>query len=79
MDDQQRQEAVDAHIAWCRDERASAVDMLARVDAGWTFQASHGDEPLLDITAERVAHWRQIIERMDAIIAAYGRRVADSK
>jgi hypothetical protein len=59
-------------LAWCRDERDRAVEMLRRIeDEGWTFHESRGDDRMRDATAKRANRQRQIIERMDRLIAGF--------
>jgi hypothetical protein len=57
-------------LIWCRDERERAVETLRRIEEeGWTFHETHGDERMRDVTAKRSGRQRQIIERMDRLIA----------
>jgi hypothetical protein len=47
---------------------------LADIADGWTFHEAHGNEQMRDVTADRAAKQREIIYRMDRLIAAYGKR-----
>ena len=59
-------------LAWCRDERDRALETLRRIEEeGWTFHESRGDDRLRDVTAKRGNRQRQIIERMDLLIAEF--------
>ncbi|MGZ8997688.1 MAG: hypothetical protein ACXW2T_02425 [Allosphingosinicella sp.] len=62
-------------LAWCRHERERALETLHRIeDEGWTFHEARGDDRLLDVTAKRDNRQRQIIERMDRLIAQFEAR-----
>ena len=59
-------------LAWCRDERDRALETLRRIeDEGWTFHEVRGDDLMRDVTAKRANRQRQIIERMDRLIAQF--------
>ena len=59
-------------LAWCRDERDRALETLRRIeDEGWTFHETRGDDRMRDVTAKRANRQRQIIERMDRLIAQF--------
>lgn len=59
-------------LAWCRDERDRALETLRRIEEeGWTFHETRGDDRMRDVTAKRVNRQRQIIERMDRLIAQF--------
>ena len=59
-------------LAWCRDERDRAIETLRRIeDEGWTFHETRGDDRMRDATAKRANRQRQIIERMDRLIAQF--------
>ena len=59
-------------LEWCRDERDRAIETLRRIeDEGWTFQETRGDDRMRDVTAKRANRQRQIIERMDRLIAQF--------
>ena len=72
MTDPEREEVIRRHIAWCRKERAEAQEFIDLVEKGWRFDEGQGDAPMVDVTDKRVAHWREVIEKMTAIIGAYG-------
>jgi hypothetical protein len=59
-------------LAWCRDERDRAIETLRMIeDKGWTFHETRGDDRMRDVTAKRANRQRQIIERMDRLIAQF--------
>ena len=59
-------------LAWCRDERDRALETLRRIeDESWTFHETRGDDRMRDVTAKRANRQRQIIERMDRLIAQF--------
>ena len=59
-------------LLWCRDERDRAIETLRRIeDEGWTFHEVRGDDRMRDVTAKRANRQRQIIERMDRLIAQF--------
>ena len=59
-------------LEWCRDERDRALETLRRIeDDGWTFHETRGDDRMRDVTAKRANRQRQIIERMDRLIAQF--------
>ena len=59
-------------LLWCRDERERAIETLRRIeDEGWTFHETRGDERMRDVTVKRANRQRQIIERMDRLIAQF--------
>ncbi len=54
-----------------RDERDRAIEMLRLIEEeGWTHHEMRGDDILRDVTRKRVNRQRQIIERMERLIAA---------
>ena len=63
--------AVDA-LELLRDERDRALEMLRLIEEeGWTHHEIRGDDVMRDVTRKRANRQRQIIERMDRLIAAY--------
>lgn len=56
-----------------RDERDRALEMLRLIEEeGWThYEAQGNDDTIRDVTEKRANRQRQIIERMDRLIAAY--------
>jgi hypothetical protein len=56
-----------------RDERDRALEMLRLIEEeGWThYEAQGGDDTIRDVTEKRANRQRQIIERMDRLIAEY--------
>ncbi|HEY5723100.1 MAG TPA: hypothetical protein VIT45_12335 [Allosphingosinicella sp.] len=59
-------------LEYCRDERDRALETLRRIeDEGWTFHEARGDDRMRDVTAKRANRQRQIIERMDRLIAQF--------
>ena len=54
-----------------RDERDRALEMLRLIEEeGWTHHEAQGhDDTIRDVTAKRANRQRQIIERMDRLIA----------
>jgi len=73
MTEDERKEAIQQHVAVCLGERDHAEDGLVKIKAGWTFHEANGDEPMRDVTEQRAGRFRNVIERMDSIIAAYRR------
>jgi hypothetical protein len=58
-------------IELLRDERDRAVEMLRLIEEeGWThYEAQGNDDTVRDVTEKRANRQRQIIERMDRMIA----------
>ena len=55
-----------------RDERERAIEMLRLIEEeGWTHHEMRGDDLLRDVTRKRANRQRQIIERMERLIAAH--------
>ena len=56
-----------------RDERDRALEILRLIEEeGWThYEAQGGDDTIRDVTEKRGNRQRQIIERMDRLIASY--------
>lgn len=56
-----------------RDERDRALETLRLIEEeGWThYEAQGGDDTIRDVTEKRANRQRQIIERMDRLIAEY--------
>ena len=54
-----------------RDERDRAIEMLRLIEEeGWThYEAQGSDDTVRDVTEKRANRQRQIIERMDRMIA----------
>ena len=54
-----------------RDERERAIEMLRLIEEeGWThYEAQGSDDTVRDLTGKRANRQRQIIERMDRLIA----------
>ena len=54
-----------------RDERDRALEMLRLIEEeGWThYEAQGNDDTVRDVTAKRANRQRQILERMDRLIA----------
>ena len=61
-----------------RDERDRALEMLRLIEEeGWTHYESQGnDDTVRDVTEKRANRQRQIIERMDRMIAELESRSA---
>jgi hypothetical protein len=57
-----------------RDERDRAIELLRLIEEeGWThYEAQGGDDTIRDVTEKRANRQRQIIERMDRLIAGFG-------
>ncbi len=55
------------------DERDRALEVLRLIEEeGWThYEAQGGDDTIRDVTEKRANRQRQIIERMDRLIAEY--------
>ena len=55
-----------------RDERDRAIEMLRLIEEeGWTHHETRGDDVMRDVTRKRANRQRQIIERMERLIAAH--------
>jgi hypothetical protein len=61
-----------------RDERSRAIRMLRLIEEdGWTHHEVRGPgDTIRDVTEKRANRQRQIIERMDRLIADYEARLA---
>jgi hypothetical protein len=61
-----------------RDERDRALEMLRLIEEeGWThYEAQGSDDTIRDVTEKRANRQRQIIERMDRMIAELESRSA---
>ena len=58
-------------LALIRDERDRAIELLRRIEEEWlTLHEAVGDAPTRDVTKKRAGRQRQIIERMDRLLAA---------
>ena len=59
-----------------RDERERAIEALRLIEEeGWTHYEQQGaGDTIRDVTAKRANRQRQIIERMDRLIAGFGAR-----
>jgi len=61
-------------VALIRDERDRAIEMLRQIEEeGLVIHEGHGDAPMRDVTAKRANRQRQIIERMDLLLAEFER------
>lgn len=59
-------------VAWYREERDRARETIRLAEeGGWTFHEARGNEPMRDVTAERVAQCRRTAERMEALIRVH--------
>lgn len=57
-------------IAWCRNERASALDGIDAVETRYMrLHSQTAGSPMVDITDSHVANLRRIIAEMDRLIA----------
>jgi hypothetical protein len=64
-------------LALIRDERDRAIDLLRRIEEeGLTLHEAQGDGPTRDVTKKRANRQRQIIERMERLLAACTREDA---
>ncbi|HST35517.1 MAG TPA: hypothetical protein VLK25_02655 [Allosphingosinicella sp.] len=55
-----------------RDERDRAIELLRQIEEeGVTLHEALGDGPTRDVTKKRANRQRQIIERMDRLLAAF--------
>jgi len=58
-------------IALIRDERDRAIELLRQIEEeDLTLHEAVGDGPTRDVTEKRAGRQRQIIERMDRLLAA---------
>ena len=72
-----RRESDREALAWFQAERARAIETLRLIEEdGWTFHAARGDLPMREVTQERAERQRDIIHRMNDLIAAYEGRNA---
>ena len=61
-------------VALIRDERDRAIETLRQIEEeGLVIHETHGDAPMRDVTAKRANRQRQIIERMDLLLAELDR------
>lgn len=61
-------------VALIRDERDRAIEMLRQIEEeGLVIHEGHADAPMRDVTAKRANRQRQIIERMDLLLAEFER------
>ncbi len=72
MAEADRSNLMQAHFAWCVEQRAHTKAKLERVKDGWTIHEGRDGVALTNVTAKRVARWEATIERLDAIVSAYG-------
>ena len=60
-----------------RDERDRAIEMLRQIEEdGLVVSEAYDDQPMRDVTAKRANRQRQIIERMDLLLASLEREDA---
>lgn len=60
-------------IELIRDERERAIELLRQIEEeGLSLHEAYGDGPTRDVTDKRAGRQRQIIERMDRLLAALG-------
>jgi hypothetical protein len=58
-------------VALIRDERDRAIEMLRQIEEdGLALYEAFDESPMRDVTAKRANRQRQIIERMDLLLAA---------
>jgi len=76
MPDEPALEADHDALALLRDERDRAIEVLRLIEEdGWTHYEAHGaGDTMREVTAKRANRQRQIIERMDRLIALFDRR-----
>lgn len=56
-----------------RDERDRAIELLRQIEEeDLTLHEARGDGPTRDVTKKRAGRQRQIIERMERLLAALG-------
>jgi hypothetical protein len=64
-------------VGLIRDERDRAIETLRQIEEeGLVIHESQGDAPMRDVTAKRANRQRQIIERMDLLLAVFEREDA---
>jgi hypothetical protein len=64
-------------VALIRDERDRAIETLRQIEEeDLVIYEAQGDSPMRDVTDKRANRQRQIIERMDRLIAALEREGA---
>jgi hypothetical protein len=63
---------IDKLVAWCRDERRKAQELLEWMEAGKArFGTRSADGKWIDTTADDIERYRQKIAEMDALIARH--------
>ena len=64
-------------VGLIRDERDRAIETLRQIEEeGLVIHEAQGDAPMRDVTAKRANRQRQIIERMDLLLAVFEREDA---
>ena len=64
-------------VGLIRDERDRAIELLRQIEEdGPTLYEAFDESPMRDVTAKRANRQRQIIERMDLLLAAFQREDA---
>ncbi len=64
-------------VTLIRDERDRAIETLRQIEEeGLVIHEAQGDAPMRDVTAKRANRQRQIIERMDLLLAVFEREDA---
>jgi len=76
MPDESALEAERDALDLLRDERDRAIEILRLIEEeSWTHYEAHGaGDTMRDVTAKRANRQRQIIERMDRLIALFDGR-----
>ena len=59
-------------VGLIRDERDRAIELLRQIEEdGLTLYEAFDESPMRDVTAKRANRQRQIIERMDRLLALF--------
>ena len=71
-----RREADRDALGWAKEEYERAHHTLDRIEQGWRFYEAEGNGPMVEVTATRADRQREVIRRMEKLIAAYEARNA---
>lgn len=59
-------------LALIEDERDRAIELLRQIEEdGLTIYEAQGEAPMRDVTAKKANRQRQIIERMERVLAVF--------
>jgi hypothetical protein len=63
-------------LGWAKEEYEGAHHTLDRIEAGWRFYEAEGNGPMEEVTAKRANRQREVIRRMEKLIAGFESRNA---